>query len=136
MAKLSKFTINSKALLDGEWVSPGEEYDDLMLYLRGFTDAYADARNTRMRKVAMAFGGREDRIPTERSRDILVDCLDKFVVLDVKNLQHDDGKDVTRDEFIGLLRTPAGAELLVATINAASRVGRVAAEAVDDAAGK
>lgn len=135
MAKLSSFKVDSNAVKQGEWVSPGEEYDDLQILTRGFTDLYTDARAARMRRLAVGFGGDERKIPNELQREVIVDCLIKHVTLGVRNLVDDAGQPVTFAAFCDMLRNPDYADLFKAAVNAASMVGLVARQDVADALG-
>jgi len=135
MAKLSAFKTNSDAINQGEWVRPGEEYDDLEVRVRGFTDAYYDAQAAKLRRAAVPFGGDISKIPSALRRQINVDCLNAHVVLDVRNLKGDDGKDIKVDQFRELLRDPDYAELVIAVYKAAGRVGQQRAADLEDAAG-
>jgi hypothetical protein len=58
----------------------------------------------------------------------------EHVVLDVRNLEHDDGTKVTFDEFTQMLRDPDYAELATACSAAASQVGKRRATDLEDAA--
>lgn len=134
MANLSLFKVDSAAIEAGEWVRPGEEYDDLEIRTRGLTDAYTDARAARMRKAAISFNGDQAKIPAAISRNILIDCLTKHVVLDVRNLSDASGAPILFPAFCDLLRDPDYADLVLAVIKAATQVGiRKATDASDDA---
>jgi hypothetical protein len=135
MAKLSSFKQDAKAIAEGEWVRVGEEYDDLEIRTRGFTDAYFDAQAARQRRAAVGLGGDVSKLPSAIRRSINVDCLIQHVVLDVRNLTHDDGKPVTHDEFCDLLRDPNYAELVVACFKAAGKVGQRRTADLEDASG-
>jgi hypothetical protein len=135
MAKLSSFRQDSRAIQEGEWVRVGEEYDDLEIRTRGFTDAYFDAQAARQRKAAVGFGGDVTKLPSAIRRQINVECLIQHVVLDVRNLTHDDGRPVTKEEFYDLLRDPDYAELVIACFRAASLVGQRRAADLEEAEG-
>lgn len=126
MAKLSQFKQNSRAIQEGEWVRVGEEYEDLEIHTRGFTDAYYDAQAARQRRAAVSLGGDTTKIPSAIRRAINIGCLIDHVLLSppVRNLQHDDGRDVTADEFEEMLRDPDYPELFLACFKAASQVGQ------------
>lgn len=68
-------------------------------------------------------------------RQINVECLIAHVVLDVRNLLHDDGKPVTAPQFMDMLRDPDYAELVTACFKAASMVGQRKAAELEEAAG-
>jgi hypothetical protein len=134
MAKISTFKINSRAQKEGEWVPPGEEYGDLEILTRGLTDPYFDAQAARQRRAAVGFNGNVDKLPLAIRRAINLDLLIEHVVLDVRNLEHDDGTKVTFDEFTQMLRDPDYAELATACFAAASQVGKRRATDLEDAA--
>lgn len=135
MAKIAKFRKNSAAIREGEWVKPGEEYDDMEILTRGFTDDYLDAQAQKLRRAASAWGNSPERIPVKIKREINTDCLLKYVILDVRNLQHDDGSAVSLDEFKDMLRDPDYDELLVACYRAAAQVGQIKQADVEEAVG-
>lgn len=124
MAKLSAFKIDSKAVESGEWVNPGDEYDGLEILTRGFTDAYVDAKASKVRKAALGFGGDASKLPNAIGRAITVDCLVKHTLLDVRGLSDDDGQPVTFARFVELLRDPDYSELLNAVVAAAALAGK------------
>lgn len=135
MAKLSAFRVNSKAVTEGEWVRIGDEYDDLEIKTRGRTDQYHDATARRQRKAAAGFGGDVTKLPLAIRREINVECLIEFVVLDVRNLLDDAGEPVTLDQFRALLRDPDYKELVEACYIAAEMVGQRRAAEAEEARG-
>lgn len=135
MAKLSSFRTNSKAIQEGEWVKVGEEYDDLEIKTRGFSDVYFDAQAAKQRRAATGFGGDVTKLPSALRRSINVEALIAHVVLDVRNLTDDAGKPVTKDQFCDLLRNDDYAELVVACFKAAGQVGQRKAADIEDAVG-
>lgn len=135
MAKISSFRVDTKAIESGEWVSPGEEFDDLEILTRGFTDAYTDSRSARTRKAAIPFGGDVSKIPSVVGRNILVDCLVRHVLLDVRNLQDDDGESVKFPAFCTMLGSGDYPDLLRAAVQAANKVGVAKATDTADAVG-
>lgn len=135
MARLSGFKINSKAIENGQWVSPGEEYDDLQILTRGFTDLYTDARAAKLRRAALAYSGETTKVPNSIQREILVECMIEHVLLDVRNLTDDQGSPVDFARFCDLLRDPDYADLVTASIRAASLVGKQRLADTKDAAG-
>lgn len=135
MAKLSQFRTDSRAINEGEWIRVGDEYDDLEIRTRGFTDAYFDAQAARQRRAAVGFGGDVSKIPSALRRQINVEALIAHVVLDVRNLNHDDDRPVTKDEFADLLRDADYSELVVACFRAAGQVGQRRQADLEDAVG-
>lgn len=134
MAKLNSFKVDSKLIEHGEWVSPGEEYDDLEIKCRGFTDTYTDVRSAKMRRAAMRFGGDVNKVPISLSREITVDCMIDHVLLDVRNIQDEHGQPVTFEQFCQLLKTPDYYDLVLACLRAAAVVGTHRIDDVQDAA--
>lgn len=124
MTKLSAFKIDSKALENGEWVQPGEEYGTLEILTRGFTDAYVDAKAARMRKVALGFAGDVNKIPNAIGRAITTECLIAHVLLDVRGIEGDDGQPIGFAAFCDLLRDPDYSDLLNAVVAAAAQSGK------------
>ena len=135
MARLSAFKIDSKMVEAGDWVRVGEEYDDLEILTRGFTDQYTDAHQAKLRKAARGFGGDTAKLPISVSRALLVESLVQNVILDVRNLKDDAGQPVLMPAFVALLRDPDYAELVAACLKAASRVGLAKVDDLADAVG-
>lgn len=135
MAKLSEFRSDSAAIKAGEWVHVGEEYSDLEIRTRGFTDVYFDAQAAKQRRAATGFGGDAAKLPSALRRSINVEALIAHVVLDVRNLEGDDGKPIAKDAFYDLLRNDDYAELVVACFKAAGQVGQRKAADIEDATG-
>lgn len=135
MAKLSKFRTNSRAIQEGEWIVLGDEYDDLEILTRGFTDAYFDAQAAKQRRAAVSLGGDVNKLPSAVRRAINVECLIQHVVLDVRNLTDDNGNTITAEQFHTLLKDPDYAELVVGCYSAASRVGQRRKAELEDAVG-
>lgn len=133
MARLSSFRVDSKAVEEGAWVSPGAEFDDLEIRTRGVTDTYNDQRNAKMRRAAIRFGGDLAKVPSAISRGITVDCLIADVLLDVRNIIDDDGKPILFDKFCEMLHSPDYIDLVVACLKAAAIVGLSKANEIDDA---
>ena len=136
MAKLSAFKTDSRAVNEGEWVRVGEEYDDLEVRTRGFTDAYFDAQAAKQRRAAVSFGGDTNKLPMALRRKINIECLTQHVILDVRNLEDDiTGQPMTVERFKALLEDPDYGDLLTACFKAASQVGQRRATELEEAAG-
>lgn len=133
MARLSSFRVDSKAIEDGQWISPGSEFDDLEIKTRGVTDQYNDARNAKMRRAAIRFGGDITKVPSAISRGITVDCLIEFLLLDVRNIVDDEGKPISFGPFCDMLHLPDYIDLVVACLKAAAIVGLSKANEIEDA---
>jgi hypothetical protein len=132
---LKNFMLNPAALADGEWLSLGEEFDDAAIKAKPFNDAYANARAQKMRRLAANYGGDERRIPTEKTRDVIVDCLKQFCIQGVRGIDIEPGKPITLDQFVDVLRQPEGGQWLTAVVNAVSRAGTAVDEDEATAAG-
>jgi hypothetical protein len=135
MAKISAFKTNSKAINEGEWIRVGDEYEDLEIHTRGFTDAYYDAQARRQRRAAIPLNGDVSKLTNAQKRAINTEVLIEHVVLGVRNLAHDDGREVTFAEFQDMLRDPDYAELLLACYRAAGQVGQRRAADLEEAVG-
>lgn len=139
MVSLSTFRQDATAINQGEWVSPGEEYGDLEILSRGFNDAYFDLRAALERKAARRLRTDIDALPAAERRAITVECVRKTIVLDVRNLEHDigarKGQPVTLEEFREMLADPDLAELTVACLKAASKVGVARKADMEEAVG-
>lgn len=131
MAKLKTF----KRVMpkDGEWVRVGDEYDDLEIQTRGFTDEYTDMRNARLRRLSMQrHSGDATKITTAENRELTIDCLEEKCLLGVRNLVDDAGQPVSLAMFLGMLRDPDYAELYTAALVACANVGRARTADVED----
>lgn len=139
MVSLSAFRQNSTAIQQGEWVSPGEEFGDLEIRTRGFTDQYFDAKAALERKAARRLGVEVIALPAAELRAITIECVQRYLVLGVRNLVHDEGTQagevVSTEQFQEFLANPDLAELTVAVLKAAARVGRARKADLDDAVG-
>lgn len=134
MASLAKFKINSKAVNDGEWVSPGDEYDDLMIKTRGFTNAYQDARTAKMRQAARRYSGDMTKVPSAMADEITIECMIDHCLLDVKNLLDKDQQPVDIERLKELLFDPDyQKELFNAIVKAAAIAGVFHDQDVEDA---
>lgn len=134
MATLEKFRRNSRAVREGEWVRVGDEYDDLEIRTRGYTDAYFDAHDEMMSKAVKA-AGEAKKLSSAVRREITVECMIRHLLLDVRNLTRADGRPVTFEEFCGMLRDPDYLELVAACVRAVEKVGRQRQDEVQEAAG-
>ena len=135
MARLASFRVDHKKLEGGEWVRPDEEFDDLEIRTRGYTDAYTDARAAKLRRAALPYGGDVSKIPNAEQRDIIADCLVAHCLLDVRNLENDDGQPVSFARFCEMVRDPAYPDLWAAATRAPALVGRIRAGEAEDAVG-
>ena len=134
MARITAFKINSKAVETGEWIRLGEEFDDAEVLTRGYTDAYTDAHQAKLRRAAKSMNGDATKLPIAVSRGLLIESLLQHVVLDVRGIQNADGSNTTMAQFADYLRDPDYATLLAAVLGAAGRVG-LSRDDVADAVG-
>jgi hypothetical protein len=122
MVDLSTFKRDARAMRDGEWVSPGPEYGDLMIHTRALGPRFQDARAARLRAAGKQFLT-EDRIPSEVRDRINTDTLVDECLIDVRGLA-EGGKAIDFKRFCELIRDPAYGELNNAAFIAAGLVGR------------
>ena len=123
MASLSSFRSNVKAITQGTWVKPLDD-SDLEICTKGPTDAFVDARNSRLRKAASAFRGDQSRIPNATYRRIIADVMIEHCLLDVRGLEDTDGKAVPFATFVDLLHDEAFIDLWNASVAAIAQVGQ------------
>lgn len=135
MAKLGSFGRSRSAMDEGEWVSPGDEFDDLEIKTRPYNDAYTDLRALKLRQAARRYGGEIGKIPNAVQRGIIVDCLVAHCLQDVRNLEHDDGTPVEFDDFVEMLRDARYGDLFVAAAAAPAKVGLTVAAEAEEAEG-
>ena len=133
MARLSALRVDADAMENGEWINPGDEFDGMKLRVRGFTDAYFDAYNKRMKRAAIPFNGDNTNLPNATARVIRAECLAKHVFLDVKGLEGEDGEPVDAARFKELMLDPGCGSLVQAVQIAAGMVGRGMSLDIEDA---
>lgn len=132
MATLSRFKQNMSKITEGEWVDLGEDWGNLKIKTRGFTDAYHDARQARMRRASIKFGG-EAKIPPQETRKILGELLLQHCLLDVDNLEDEKGNKVPFDTFKELILEDAYQDLQAACLVAANKLTAEREEDIADA---
>lgn len=134
MAKLKNFRRDlAKALDTGEWIRVGDEYDDMEILTRGFTDEYTDMRNAVGRRLAIQrYRGDSTKITNAENRNLTVDCLAEKCLLNVRNLVGDDDQPVTLPAFVEMMRNPEYSDLFNAAIAACANVGRARSADRDD----
>lgn len=120
MTSLSRYKSNLTKINEGTWITLPDS--GLEIETRGFTDAYNDARISRLRRAAARFGGDTTRIPNTDVRKLLVDLLIEHCLLGIRNLQDETGKEVSLDTFKELLYEPAYTDLYDGVLSAASIV--------------
>lgn len=136
MAKLSAFRTDVRAINDGIWITVDERlFDDLQIQTRGFTDEFLDAQAARIQAAADRHEGDRARIPNAEMRRINAGLVREFLVLGVRNLQHDDERPVTLDEFLAMLDRAEYARLHQACWKAAGKVTTRTAAQLETAAG-
>lgn len=137
MAKLSSFLTDTKAINDGAWVVVNEAlYDDFAIKTKGFTDEFVDAQAARVKRVRADAGISDDVVlPNALQREINASLLRDHLVLDVRNLEGDDGAPITVEAFHDLLDKPNAARLVRACWEAASKVSARTAKANEEALG-
>lgn len=133
MASIKNFRVDSKAVESGAWVSPGDEFDDLEIMTRGVTDIYNDARNAKLRRAAVRYGGDVSKIPSAISRGITVDCLIEHVLIDVRHLVDETGNQISFAQFCEMLHNADYLDLVVACLKAAAIVGLSKQNEIEDA---
>lgn len=122
MAKLSRFKADLARVNDGAWVTLGEEYGEIEIKTRGFTDVYNDARGAKIRRAASRYGGDALKIPQAEVRAILIELLIKHCLLDVRNLEDEKGEPVSFALFCDLLQEDQFSDLYGAALAAANLV--------------
>jgi hypothetical protein len=133
MVDVSSFKRNASAMRDGEWISPGPEYGDLLIKTRALGPAFQDARAAALRAAAKRHLT-EDRIPSAEREAIVTDALIDHCLIDIKGLT-DGGALVTIARFREMIRDPGFGELNNAAFIAAGLVGRSQAHETEAAVG-
>jgi hypothetical protein len=132
MVSIATFTRNPTAMRDGEWISPGPEYDDLELKVRYLGHDFLDMVAAKRRVLSRRHGG-DDRIPSADLARINTEALVAHGILDVRGLTNGSGADVTIAEFRQLLLDPDNAELVNVVFTCCNRVGRARDDDLADA---
>ena len=135
MAKLSTFSRNAKAMKEGDWVNPGAEYGGIEIKTKAMNSEYADARANALRLAAREFFGNEAKIGSEKRNKIDIQALIDNCLLDIRGLEHADGRPVSIDEFNQMILEPQYGELAIIAFQCAGQVGRVNANMVEEAEG-
>lgn len=134
MATLKSFRRDARAMREGDWVSPGAEFDGLEIRCRFLGFDYADAVALKTRQSARLPGG-EDRLTSEQRSRINLDAMIETALLDVRGLQDDTGAPVPFADFIDMLRDPAYGQLATLAFQCCMMVGRQRETDRQDAAG-
>jgi len=135
VALLGKLRVDRNKVQDGEWKSPGEEWEDMQLLVRGQTDQYRDAVAARMRAAARDYNDDTRRVPSKIARAIVVECLIEFVFIDVKNAELRKGEPIDAAQYIELMRSEDYPTLVDAVLVASGMVGRTRAADLEEAKG-
>lgn len=135
MAKLSTFGRNAKAMREGDWVNPGAEYGGLEIKTKAMNADYADFRTGALRLAVRAEGGNEQKVGAEVRNRIDIEALNTKCLLDIRGLEHADGKPVSIDEFKQMILLPEYGELAIIAFQCAGQVGRVNAAMAQEAEG-
>lgn len=132
MAKLSDFSRNADRMREGETIEVGPIGHTFHITTRGFTPRYRDAlydakmtaarRLNRSQKPGASSYGPDSLPPTEDDR-AQGQAIADHCVIGVSGLQHDDGREVTVDEFRAMLASGEQPMLIALAISAAARVG-------------
>lgn len=135
MAKLSDFITDMKTVADGDWIRVDEaEFGDLEIHARGISDESIDAQRVMETKLIKKYGSREN-IPNAVTRQMNAQILERYLIDGVRNLVHDDGTEVTLQEFHQFLHDPAYSRLGNAAWKAVNQVSIQNASELEDAVG-
>ena len=133
MAKLKDFRSDIRAINDGVWVPVHEAFGDLEIQVRGFTDAFHDARTLRTIAAAEPYGNDKEKIPNADQRRINASLMEDYLIIGVRNLIGDNGEPVELEEFHRLLYLPDYARLSRSCWLAAGQVSARSATQIEDA---
>lgn len=113
MASIGAFRLNKDAIAEGEWIEVGADDAKFEIRARGAVSAYRDGlaalREEAARKHNRKARGGETAVTPDRLPPTIDDqcqgmALADHIVLDVRGLDHDDGKPVTVEEYRAMLR--------------------------------
>jgi hypothetical protein len=133
MANLLEFQSDMKSIIDGIWVRVNEAYGDLEIQVRGFTDAFHDARTARTIAAAEPYNGDEKKIPNAEQRRINASLMEEFLIIGVRNLNDKDGQPVPLETFHKLLYQNDYGKLSRMCWEVAGRVSARSMKQVEDA---
>ncbi|MFW7267541.1 hypothetical protein ACMAUO_06165 [Gluconacetobacter sp. Hr-1-5] len=144
MARLSSFTRNTDAVAQGTPVTVGPEGETFVVLTRGMGDAYADRLWALRRAAAFRYNVNllpqqspvtPETLPPSEDDRCQAQALTEKCLMGIDGLTHDDeGKvPVTLDEFNELIKHRENRWLLVLALQAASSVGRVQKQVIEDA---
>jgi len=132
MAKLSAFSRDRNRVSQGEEIEVGPEGNTFFITTRGFTDAYRDtlyslkkAATLELNRTIRAGAGfyTPDSLPP-RTEDLCQGkALAQECVLGIRELEGDNGQDLTIDAFREMLSSGEYPALVTLSLMAAGRVG-------------
>jgi len=123
MADLENFAADISAIREGAWESPGPEWGDMELKVRGFGPHYTEPQAKAQKEAVRAarFSGAiknnqdwED-LPVSERNDVNDKMMLKHIFIDVKNLKLN-GQEVTKEEFRELARVPKYRDRLIGAL--------------------
>lgn len=126
MAKLGSMKLNTVS--DGEWVQVNETGEPFEVKVRGYGNKYRDyynglLRDARRRANRQSLPGAEAYDIGDLPPSVVDECqakaINEHVLIDVRGLEHDDGRVVAVDELKEMLLDPAW-KLLVGLISQAA----------------
>ncbi|MFT8776263.1 MAG: hypothetical protein ABF893_06340 [Gluconacetobacter liquefaciens] len=142
MARLSKFTRHADAITDGTEVEVGPKSDRFILVTRGMTDAYSDRLWELRRLATIEYNAgltRDDvrAVPQDLPPSIddrcVAQALGEKCLIDVRDLEGDDGAAITIDAFRDMITRRENVILLRLTLEAVSSVGTEEKKVLADA---
>lgn len=141
MAVLGRYQADTKKINEGDWVTLTDYAEgDLDVKVKGFTDAYSDARTAKFRSLAQKkYGGDLTKITNGETRQIVADLLARHCIVDVRNLFDQDGQPVGVDTFKAVITDDAGSPdyphtaLYVAVLGAIAEISNAIFDSTADA---
>ena len=136
MVKVSEFITDPKAMSEGMWVRiDPAKYGDLEILSCGFTDEMLDARSELEWSAADRLGVDRTRLPNAEQRHINAQLLERYLIRDVRNLEDDEGKTVTVEQFHRMMYQQGYEQLSSAAWQAARRISTTTAKQMESALG-
>ena len=130
--KVGTFRRDARAMREGEWVSPGPEFEDVEIKTRAMLPVYHDQYAIRVAREARRVGG-EANIGIEFRNRLVVDLIIAHCILDIRGLEHDDHTPILFEEFCEMIRDESYADLAAMAIKATGAVGRARDDVREDA---
>lgn len=108
--KLNTMLRDMRAITDGAWVRPNGPQDDLEVKARGYTPGYRQKAEETFNAWQRLYGS-PSKVPEDIGARTLAELLFDHCIIDLRGLEHDDGRPVTVGEAREIAGTVEGQPL-------------------------